>query len=381
MKIDRHNYEEYFILYMDNELSAEERMLVESFVQANPDLKEEFELLQQFKLTPDESIVFHGKEELMKSEKASFINLSNYTECLLLYTDNEVTASEKSIIDKFAAAYPDVKKELEVLQLTKLQPEPEIVFANKEILYRHEKERRVVSLRWVRYAVAAVLLLGVAVSTIVMMNNKNVSDRGLAAGGEKSNSNIQKISINPSVTTKENTASTPIPTETTDQVKDNNIAQTSTSTKKNQETIIPVVTRKSNENDIVIPAKAIDNNTALANNKTNNLPVNRFDPGAPKVKNIPDPMNTDPVLAKTDIPKNIINNPAVTNTNSQPSTNKAAADNTNSDAIFASDNGAKKSKLRGFFRKATRIFEKATNIDPTDNGDKVLIGAVAVSLK
>jgi anti-sigma factor RsiW len=40
MKIDRHNYEEYFILYMDNELSSDDRGQVEEFIQKNPDLKE-----------------------------------------------------------------------------------------------------------------------------------------------------------------------------------------------------------------------------------------------------------------------------------------------------------------------------------------------------
>ena len=66
MNINRHNYEEFFLLYADNELPADQRRAVEDFVDQNPDLKEEFNLLNELHLEPDTTIFFDHKESLLK---------------------------------------------------------------------------------------------------------------------------------------------------------------------------------------------------------------------------------------------------------------------------------------------------------------------------
>ncbi|HEY0432645.1 MAG TPA: hypothetical protein VGC95_02160, partial [Chitinophagaceae bacterium] len=72
MKPDRHNYEEYFLLYVDNELSPGEVKEVELFVRNNPDLEAEFQLLQQSKLPADDSIVFDNKDQLFRINEPGF---------------------------------------------------------------------------------------------------------------------------------------------------------------------------------------------------------------------------------------------------------------------------------------------------------------------
>jgi hypothetical protein len=40
----------------------------------------------------------------------------------------------------------------------------------------------------------------------------------------------------------------------------------------------------------------------------------------------------------------------------------------------------RKNKLRGFFRKITRTFEKTTNMKATDDEDRLLVGGLAIRL-
>ena len=91
--INRHNYEEFFLMYVDNELNNEQRAEVELFARQNPDLQKEFEMLQQTKLTADEEIMFAHKTDLLKIKDS--IGIDNYEEFFLLYIDNELNESGK----------------------------------------------------------------------------------------------------------------------------------------------------------------------------------------------------------------------------------------------------------------------------------------------
>ena len=79
-------------------------------------------------------------------------------------------------------------------------------------------------------------------------------------------------------------------------------------------------------------------------------------------------------------PKEIIETPSVTPRTVQPlyaSTSPAGIN----DEDEPLESSGKKSKLRGFLRKVTRTFEKKTNIDPTDDSDRLLVGGLSLRLK
>lgn len=371
MKLNRNNYEEYFILYLDNELGSEDRREVEDFANENPDLKAELDILLQSKFSPDTDITFNHKESLMAGDSSS-ISMNNYEEWLLSYTDNELTAEERKDVEGFVAQYPSVKKELDLLQQTKLQPE-EIVFPDKESLYRKEEKVRVVTMRWWRIAAAAVLLIGISTTAIVLMNNKS---------GEGKVDIAKKVQPSIKIPTDNNDVK-----QTEDITPENQEAIAGNESAIQQEPVNPVAARKEKK----IPAEKNAQPVTVKQEEpvivqTNNLarPENN-----PNIKGKVDPDNNADVVVKTTPKETLTNSKENTGIiNVTPKTDdtynnqETALGNQreNPDAIFASNDG-KKNKLRGFFRKVTRTFEKRTNIKATDDDDdRLLIAGLAIKL-
>ncbi|MBC8033059.1 MAG: hypothetical protein H7Y03_02875 [Chitinophagaceae bacterium] len=69
MTIDRQNYEEYFLLYSDGELDAQQRQAIDKFVIENPDLKAELQLFQELQVMPDNQLVFTDKKSLYRKQR------------------------------------------------------------------------------------------------------------------------------------------------------------------------------------------------------------------------------------------------------------------------------------------------------------------------
>lgn len=381
MKINHHNYEEYFILYMDNELAPEDRRMVEDFVQLHPHLKEELNFLLQYKLLPDENIVYPAKEELIQPNGGNTINLANYEEWFVRYIDEELSPEQRIEAEQFIQDNSFFKKELDLLAKTRLQPE-EIVFPDKSSLYRKEENVRPFVARWWRIAAAAVLILGIGVATFSILNKRsgNISKDNMAKKVVPEN-NINEPVLNPESQKPDDIiiAQTPLQNNLKEENSDNSSASAAyrAGNKSSNEII---VADNNSKNKVIQPAINPEQRIeipVIADNNTKNQPSN----------NLPVP-DENPYI-KLDQPKNAIaqnnskesvnpENKNVTNKSASPSDIKQASYNDN-DVAFDQPDG-KKNKLRGFFRKLTRTFEKRTDIDPTDD-DKLLVAGLAIKLK
>lgn len=168
MLINRDNYETFFLLYVDNELSAEERRVVEEFVSANADLHEELEVLYSTVL-PDNDAIFVPKTQLYKNATP----VESVQESLLLMLDNELGEEFQPGILQQINESPEVGEEWSVLQKTVLDKSDRVVFRNKKSLYRHTS--RVIPMRLWR--VAAAILIGAGIfSAITLYNSSQPGD-------------------------------------------------------------------------------------------------------------------------------------------------------------------------------------------------------------
>jgi hypothetical protein len=363
MKIDRHNYEECFILYWDNELTASQKQAIEHFVKENTDLQEEFDLLGDTRFTPDNKVQFEEKEFLLNN---SFINITNYEEQLLDYVDNELTDNERKEVEKFAARNSTIKKELALFQKTKLLPEEAIVFPDKSVLYRREEKVRVISMTWFRVAVAAAIILIAGFATIRFISANN--------GGDKKEIVKETPKVNSTPTTNDSSIQTTKPQQ--DIANAEKKTNTSPSIIEKQD---PKAIDKDNSTEVI----AVVND----DRNKNNLPKEGIriaqpitDPNIVKeevvVASFIKPFSKDEKGALgfvQEIKDDLFDKSFVTNTS------RITSDNI--DVPEEEEPSKDKGGLKQFLRKTTRVFERRTKIQTTTEDNKLLLGAFAVSLK
>lgn len=152
------NYESYLLSYVDNELSGEEKAALEAFLQQHPAIRQELELLQSIRLTPDEEVVFEQKQSLYRGVAAD-----EHIQALMLdYIDGELnTAGQLELTSHLQANFEAVKT-LAQFQAARLDPSEHIPFADKASLYRTAKTpvRRISPVWW---GAAAAVVAGVLV--------------------------------------------------------------------------------------------------------------------------------------------------------------------------------------------------------------------------
>ena len=184
MEINQHNYEHYFLMYIDNELSAEEKAAVNDFIMQYPNYANKLETLQQLKISPD-TLIYENKFSLYK--------LSEQDQQCITYLENEMTNEEKASFENKLFANTSLQSTVKQWQgaflttPTNIEIDPNF----KNSLYK--KSARIKPLwatatfkRWV--SVAAILLVVIGVRLFNAENKQEASSF--------TNNNVGKTELN-----------------------------------------------------------------------------------------------------------------------------------------------------------------------------------------
>lgn len=360
MQINRNNYEHFFLLYADEELRADERKAVEDFVAENEDVRIELEMLQAAVL-PIEEIMFADKSFLYKET----IFDGKLQEKLLLKIDDELEGKELVEINTLLATNANANREYDLLLRTKLDKTEKIIFEEKHLLYKNERDNVIVN-RWLRWAAAAVFIgFGLFFGLKYFGKNITPSDSEIASKPiikNKNNNTVLQINNDTNIT--QNVAKI---TNLKNEVKENN---TSANKKNSSENVIVVkkkekeinknIVTKSNiqtaqigktnkqeqvatlkkENTIQLEQKIINNNVVQEQIAMEN-PAEKIKSLIVSKENI--------VLLEDTYAK------AILLSNSEKNENKI---------LYMDEDNVKHSKAVVFFRKIKRTIERTANVKP-----------------
>lgn len=339
------NYEEYFLLYVDQELTPQERKEVEAFVLAHPELKPELDMYLDTRLLP-ETVSFRGKEELFRN--ADDIHAGNIEELQVQWIDGELSASRAAAVEAYTNEHEEALENFAWLKKTKLVQET-IVFPDKASLYRHEKKPAIVfQMRWVRVAVAAAVIL---LAGLLWLNRQPFAETTIGpslASTEQNGTSEQQNASAPSVADKaQQQDSTARDTQDQQKLAQNEITPLAAKDLRAQQ--VKVAEEKTNT---PVTYAAVDRNT-----NTTTVQIENGDKGTEEKLVVPG----------IDLPKNNttqVQEALAMNVKTDYVSDALNQEQFNSQEEFTGEETKSRKGFRGLIRKVNRIYNKATNPDP-----------------
>ena len=355
MFINRNNYETFFLLYADDELCAEERIVVEFFISENEDLQGELHLILESVL-PADVCLFPLKDFLYKN---SFID-GSLQEKLLLKLDNELSAEELIELNKSILTNTSAIKEERLLSAAKLDTAEIIICPQKELLFKTERNT-VRVFRMLRSVAAAIFIgLGLFFGWSVY-NKKTLPDNEVAV----------KPNIRPTDNQQENKTA-PNEQNVASNLNNNNIKEDNKETKKNQTAIVAVSKIEKLTNSPVKRIEAI-NSKELAS-------INEIQKTITPTDKIADQtiaeLQTAPVtkLEKVEISALTKDN-IVPLASSYVQTSFTETEIGNNKILYMDEEDVKRSKVGTVFKQLKRMIERTAKIK---SGNPIRIGGFQI---
>ncbi len=131
-KINRFNYEEFAISYLDGSLDTVDTAELLIFLEQNPDLKDEVSGLSSILLKTDQDIQYDFKDLLIRPADldAANLNAENYNHYFIAAHEGDLTAKGLKTVEAFLVNHPELTKDYELYALARLKSSASIRFPN-----------------------------------------------------------------------------------------------------------------------------------------------------------------------------------------------------------------------------------------------------------
>ena len=162
MKIDIHNYEAFFLDFVEGRLDDASTLEMLAFLRKHPDLKAELESFTDVRLESSE-VTFQGKNELKKFDfQNSQVTLKNFEDYCIAHYEKLLSPRESEKLFKFLALNPDKQDDFKLFGKTVLKADTSVIFEAKPFLKRKPKGAvRTIILKWTAVAAGIVLIVSV----------------------------------------------------------------------------------------------------------------------------------------------------------------------------------------------------------------------------
>ena len=144
MKINQHNYEEFFIDYLDGNLSDSQIIELENFLLQHPELREELEDMENIVIS-EENIHFHKKESLLQPDISLPVTKENIEYFLIAESEGDLDEEHQVALNNFLSDKQEYTNDKDIYSKLKLHPDTRIKYPNKPAL------KKSISVQNVRY--------------------------------------------------------------------------------------------------------------------------------------------------------------------------------------------------------------------------------------
>jgi hypothetical protein len=196
---DRSNYEIWLIDYLDGNLDPRQVEQLISFLENNPDIKEEFNEITQYNISPDNNS-FRHKNNLKKT--VSDLSESQFEYLCVAALENDLSDSQAAELNEIFAESPEKRKTYELIQKLKLSA-PMVEYRKKYKLIKLTTMQRIVRFTAIGLSVAATIAIMISIFNISVNKSTRIAIVNLKDTNAVVANQVKRAPIIPAVVEKE----------------------------------------------------------------------------------------------------------------------------------------------------------------------------------